>query len=254
MNSIKRLLFVILPENLFFLALQRVYWLLYRIGLLKNSEVFKYHYFIRKIIQPTDHVVDIGANLGYFSMPFSWLCRSGRLDAIEPLPMYSEALERVFKRHRHVHVHNVALGTTAGKVTMELPYEQGVLRTGLPHVVTDTDSSPSGARRVTVDMESTEEFFNRFTKIDYLKCDVEGYEWEIFKNLESTLQRTRPIVQVEIAGHNVPAMCDLMQRLGYAQFGVTKGKCIPDSIPQREEGDYLFIPLEKTHLVASWNK
>ena len=253
MNTIKRILFILLSERLFLATLQRVYWAMYRAGLLKKSEVFKYHYFIQKVIQPTDYIVDIGANLGYFSMPFSWLSRAGRVDAIEPLPMYADALKRVFKRNSRVFIHNIALGAMDGSVVMELPYEQGVLRTGLPHIVSQPDASCTEGRRLNVLMKRTDKFFKKFEKIDYLKCDVEGYEWEIFKSLEATLIRTRPVVQVEISGPNVANMCALMKKLGFAQYGLMQGRCVPDEVPQKSEGDFLFIPHEKEHLVSLWN-
>lgn len=48
------------------------YWM-FDFNLLKGKQAFKYHYLIKKVIQPDFVVVDIGANLGYFSKNFARL-------------------------------------------------------------------------------------------------------------------------------------------------------------------------------------
>ena len=43
----------------------------YKCGLLKQNEKYKWYYFVKRLLSPTDTIVDIGANLGYFSIIFS---------------------------------------------------------------------------------------------------------------------------------------------------------------------------------------
>ena len=35
--------------------------------------------------------------------------------------------------------------------------------------------------------------------MDYIKCDIEGYEWIVFQEIKDLIIQHRPIVQVEIA-------------------------------------------------------
>ena len=117
------------------MTLHRSFYFMYRLGLLKNKPAFKYHYFIQKMIQDDYVVIDIGANLGYFAKTFSRLVPNGKLIAIEPLPQFHAILDYFIGKKENVELHNVALGKTSGSITMVLPKTNGMMRTGLPHVM-----------------------------------------------------------------------------------------------------------------------
>jgi FkbM family methyltransferase len=225
---------------------------MYRLGLLKNKPAFKYHYFIQKMIQDDYVVIDIGANLGYFAKTFSRLVPNGKLIAIEPLPQFHTILDYFIGKKENVELHNVALGKTSGSITMVLPKTNGMMRTGLPHVMRSEGENREHTTQE-VQMVNTSAFFSTFERIDYIKCDIEGHEWEVFSQLEDILKSKRPIVQIEIDAKNVEVMLPLFQNCGYEQFGIVQGKCIEEHGKQAEQGDFLFIPSEKTNLVATWN-
>ena len=88
---IKRLIFKILGLKNYLRVLQRTYLFLYRTGLLKYISTYEYHYFVKYLINEGDIVIDIGANLGYYSFIFSrWAGNSGKLYAVEPIGVYNE--------------------------------------------------------------------------------------------------------------------------------------------------------------------
>jgi FkbM family methyltransferase len=155
---------------------------MYRLGLLKNKASFKFHYFIQHIIKPDYVVIDIGANLGYFAKTFSRLVPQGKLIAIEPLPQFHAVLNHFIGNKENVELHNVALGKTSGSITMVLPKTNGMMRTGLPHIMSNEQE---GEHQTTqqVQMINTSAFFSTFERIDYIKCDIEGHEWEVFSQL-----------------------------------------------------------------------
>lgn len=225
---------------------------MYRLGLLKNKPAFKYHYFIQKMIQDDYVVIDIGANLGYFAKTFSRLVPNGKLIAIEPLPQFHAILNYFIGNKENVELHNVALGKTSGSITMVLPKTNGMMRTGLPHVMRAEVENREHTTQ-DVQMVNTSAFFSTFERIDYIKCDIEGHEWEVFSQLGDILKSKRPIVQIEIDAKNISTMIPFFMECGYAQFGIVQGKCVAENVTQAEQGDYLFIPTEKTNLVATWN-
>lgn len=225
---------------------------MYRLGLLKNKPAFKYHYFIQKMIQDDYVVIDIGANLGYFAKTFSRLVPNGKLIAIEPLPQFHAILNYFIGNKENVELHNVALGKTSGSITMVLPKTNGMMRTGLPHVMRAEVENREHTTQ-DVQMVNTSAFFSTFERIDYIKCDIEGHEWEVFSQLGDILKSKRPIVQIEIDAKNISTMIPFFTECGYAQYGIVHGKCVAENGTQGEQGDYLFIPTEKTNLVATWN-
>jgi FkbM family methyltransferase len=251
-KQLKRLLYFLLSERQYLMTLHRSFYFMYRLGLLKNKQSFKFHYFIQRIIKPEYVVIDIGANLGYFAKTFSRLVPNGKLIAIEPLPQFHSILNYFIGNKENVELHNVALGKTSGSITMVLPKTNGMMRTGLPHVMRNEQEGQDQTTQQ-VQMVNTSAFFSTFERIDYIKCDIEGHEWEVFSQLGNVLKEKRPIVQIEIDNKNTALLLAFFLELDYVQHGIVQGKCVAENGKQSEQGDYLFIPAEKTNLVQEWN-
>ncbi|MBM3161080.1 MAG: FkbM family methyltransferase [Bacteroidetes bacterium] len=233
--------------------MHRGFYLLYSLGLLKKDSKFKYHYAVKKWIHKTDYVVDIGANLGYFAKTFSKLAHEGKVICIEPIPLFYQTLTHFLGSKKNVEIHNIALGNENGFVTMALPETDGFIRTGLPHVIKDDNIDPK-TKTQQVSVLKAHEFLFSLPKIDYLKCDIEGYEAVVFEDLRETLKKFRPIVQVEIAPENRSQLLQLFTELNYQQFGLVNFKLTAENGAQQEEGDFLFIPLEKRTAFIAGNK
>src|SRR5690606_37475937 len=115
-------------------VLHRGFYFLYNLGYLKGKRSFKYHYLVRELILPEYTVVDVGANLGYFSKTFSKLASKGQVVSIEPVPAFFDILSYFLGKRKNVTLYNVALGTEKGKLEMAMPESDGLIRTGLPHI------------------------------------------------------------------------------------------------------------------------
>lgn len=250
-HSIKKLLSKILPPTLYLKTLHRTFFLLYRLGLLKSNHKFKFHYAVQRFIQPTDVVVDIGANLGYFCRTFMRLTPQGRVVAIEPVPQFYGILKHFLGGKRNVEIHNVALGKDAGTITMVLPETDGFIRTGLPHIARNDEELKSNKTQE-VKIVHPESILSKLPKINYIKCDIEGYEWVVFQELTSLLKQHRPLVQIEIDPKNVEYMLPFFVSLDYVQFGIKDFELIRETGSQAEPGDFLFVPSERENEVKSW--
>jgi FkbM family methyltransferase len=242
---------MILPERAYLLTLHRFFYFLYHLGLLKHKEAFKFHYFVKRIIKPDFVVIDIGANLGYFAKNFARLAKNGKVIAIEPLPQFHSILDYFIGHRENVELHNVALGKEAGSITMVLPQTNGILRTGLPHIMRPEEQETK-ERTQTVQMVNTSDFFHTFERIDYIKCDIEGHEWEVFELLRDILKDKRPVVQLEIDPKNETILFDFFNELGYNRCGLDKQICRKET-STHFGGDYLFVPEEKMTLLSIWN-
>ena len=93
------------------------------------------------------------------------------------------------------------------------------------------------------------ELLGSLDRIDYIKCDVEGYEWIVFSEIKPVIAAKRPIVQIEIAPENEEKLLAYFTELNYQQFGIADFKIVPESGKQQEQGDFLFVPEEKFELV-----
>ena len=244
MKIIKKLLANALSEKAYLQTLHRVFYVLYDLRLLKGDKRFKYHYLIRRVIQDDFVVIDIGANLGYFAKNFSRLAKYGKVIAIEPIPAFYNVLIHFLGKKKNVEIHNVALGKEEGIITMVMPESDGFIRTGLPHIARSEEEIGKHKTKE-VRIVKAKDFFSQIPKIDYIKCDIEGYEGIVFQELRTILEEKRPMVQLEISDQNKDQLLHLFKELEYLQFGVSNFKFIQESGIQQEEGDYFFGPSEK---------
>ena len=128
---------------------------------------------------------------------------------------------------------------------MVLPKSNGMIRTGLPHIAESEEEKKQHETKEVRIVRGTE-LLNQLEKIDYIKCDIEGYELTVFEELRPLIETHLPYLQIEIDSKNVDHMLELMQTLGYDQYGIADFKLIRENGTQKEAGDYFFVHKTKT--------
>ncbi len=251
MKSIKKFLAKILSQKAYLRTLHLVFYILYDLGFLKNDLRFKYHYAVKKIIQKDFVVVDIGANLGYFAKNFARLTPNGKVIAIEPVPLFYNTLKHFLGNKPNVEIHNVALGKEEGIITMVMPESDGFIRTGLPHIA-HSEEEKKMHKTQDVKIVKASEFIGEIPKINYIKCDIEGYEGIVFEEIKSVIATQRPFVQLEISEENKTQLLELFNELDYLQFGICNSNFVSEEGVQKEEGDYFFVPKEKLRVFQNY--
>jgi FkbM family methyltransferase len=147
----------------------------------------KYDYFGYRV-RPGDIVLDIGANIGTFSVYAAAVCGASRVLSLEPFPDNYRMLCKNVEQNglRNVTCVNEAAAGNRGRRTM-----------GLHLVDCGSHSLVTGSFEHTIEVEccTLGDIFERFSlaKIDYLKMDCEGAEYEILENAGSRLQQIRRI-------------------------------------------------------------
>lgn len=237
----KKVLFKLLSQKTYLRTLHRGFYFLYSLGILKNDERFKYHYMVKNLIEPTDTIVDIGANLGYFSKTFSRLVPQGKLVSIEPVKPFFDTLSYFIGSKPNVTIHNCALGNEEGTITMVMPESNGMIRTGLPHIASSEEEKQAHKTHEVALLKGSK-LLGELDKIDYIKCDIEGYEVVVFNELKSVIEKQLPTVQIEIGPENEKEMIAYFTELGYIQYGIAKFKIVKENAgTQMEQGDFLFV-------------
>jgi hypothetical protein len=135
-----------------------------------------------------------------------------------------------------------------GTITMVLPKSNGMIRTGLPHIAENEEEQKKHDTKE-VKIVKGSELLSNLDRIDYIKCDIEGYELNVFKEISPLLEQHKPIVQIEIAPKNLDEMCRLFTDLGFEQYGIVNGKILQENGIQQEEGDFLFVHKSKVNLL-----
>jgi len=85
--------------------------------------------------------------------------------------------------------------------------------------------------------------FGNLSRLDYIKCDIEGYEGIAIPLFEEVLRKHRPLLQIEIDEKNKRQLLAFLEKMGYQPFWLDGELLKPMS--QQARGDLFFIPSEK---------
>lgn len=117
-------------------------------------------------------IIDVGANVGFFSIASRLLFPESEIHAYEPNVVLKNYLTHNFSQ-LDIHLHAQAVGIKNGRIKLELMGESNQTR---------VIESISGS----VEMVSLDSILRKIGgKIDLLKMDCEGSEWDILRNPES---------------------------------------------------------------------
>jgi FkbM family methyltransferase len=249
----KRLLFKTLSFENYLNALSKIYFISYDLGLLKRKPLYKYHYFLKSIIDNKDVVIDIGANLGYFSVYFSrWVGKQGSVYAVEPVETVRKVLTKNTRKHSNIKILPYALGESDKDIEIVniTRRAKGFIASGSHFVMDGTkEINDENIDKFNAVMRKGSELFAGLSRIDFIKCDVEGYETHIIPEMEPLLKKHEPLMLIETRRENRITMRDYLAGLGYTGYVLDNGKLVlSTSIPEREEDDILFIPESKLQL------
>lgn len=129
-------------------------------------------------------ILDCGANIGYYTILFSQLAPRGHVYAIEPTSTV-EMLKKNLDYHkvRNATICPVALGNRTG-----------VIRDGIFRIWGQE------AEVATYSFLTLDDFVDRYniTRLDFVKIDVDSYDFEVLQGAERTLARFNPWVVVEL--------------------------------------------------------
>ena len=244
MRFLRSLLFQVLGPERYLQVLSRVYLALVRHRLVEKQ--YPELFFLEQLVEPGAYCIDIGANLGYYTLPLARLSGpAGQVWSVEPVPLFMRVLKRNVEAAgvQNVTMLPYALGAEQASVRMGTPQVEGVFRHGCTQVLGQAEAP--AVRTYEVEMRRPDDLFGDLDRLDFVKCDVEGYETALFPHFTETLRRHRPVVQVEIStAEKRREMLALMSRLGYRVHALKDGQLIPLSPEQtlnREGSDFYFI-------------
>jgi FkbM family methyltransferase len=155
---------------------------------------------------------DVGANIGLYSFIFKTLSPVGHVVAFEPDPDNIKLLSRTVARNGldGVSLVPAAVSDACGRARFAPDPVTG--HTGALIAAPTTDMAVREVETVTIDSQV------RFEPApDFIKIDVEGGEWAVFRGARETLSRRRPIIFFEASDH-IAEIGGFLADLGYRLF------------------------------------
>ena len=149
----------------------------------------------QSLLQPTDTVLDIGANIGCTSILFGDLTR--KVYSFEPSATTYRWLVDNVQRAKLANVEPINLGLGKDAGTFELTFAPNNRSGGF---VSNLTSASEGHQVEQITIARGDDFIRdrQITKVDFIKIDVEGFEQSVIEGLASTIVRDEPIVALEL--------------------------------------------------------
>jgi len=226
--GIKKILISVLGEKRYLTLLAGTFQRLFSTGRL--GLMYQDTYFLKNIIKKGDWCVDIGAHLGYYTLEMSRLAGpEGKVVAIEPIPRFNEVLGKLLRRKKanNVELLQVALGGEGEYVEMGIPQVDNSKRFAYARIKRSTDAYVY-LESVKVKNESGDHLFRDLSRLDFIKCDVEGLELQVFSSMMETLKKHTPVLLAELVGKNDRiTLYEMIRPFGYEAFYLEKGRLRP---------------------------
>jgi FkbM family methyltransferase len=169
---------------------------------------------LQRHLRPGMTFYDVGANIGFFSLLAARIVGpAGRVVAFEADPEVAQRLRQHVERNQFstISAEQKAVWSETRPMFFARTDPETSPDRGLGHVVT---ASAAGA--IPVQAISLDDFLQTSPTPDFLKCDVEGAEVEVFRGAHRLLNKIRPILLCEM--HSEENHCILLEefsRLGY---------------------------------------
>jgi FkbM family methyltransferase len=150
---------------------------------------------LRSVTPQGGTFIDVGANIGYFSLLASrWVGPSGAVYALEPVRATHARLRRNLALNPTANVTAVQVGASSTPGTAAIALESDA---GHAHLVAG-EVGPERLETITLTTVDAFVTSNRLTRVDVLKIDVEGADFEVIRGAQTTLRRFRPVVLMEV--------------------------------------------------------
>jgi len=186
-----------------------------------KREFFTTDYF-KEICKENTVFVDIGGNIGYYAILESTLSPEGKVFAIEPVPQNYSLLKKNIELNNchNVQIFNYSIGDMKGNSEMYI-YD----KCNWCSFVKDPNATVVST--INVPMVTLDDFIKSYVDVspnfipNFIRMDVEGYEYNILKGASNTLNSISPmIICIEFHPHlmseeNTMECIEILKRSGF---------------------------------------
>lgn len=182
-----------------------------------------------RLVKPQDSVVDVGANIGYFSDLLGYRCGSGgRVFSFEPHPEIYARLEENLRNRANIVMHPLALSEKSGTMELYVPSNFSG-NEGISSLEETPDS-----RKISVPVARLDEVLPSECRPRIMKIDVEGHEGAVLSGAQKTLQSLEHVLFEDFSDGDSLAM-ECLREAGFVILRLKKDFYGP-SLVSIEEG------------------
>lgn len=201
----------------------------------------------QRLVLPGSHIIDIGANMGYFSVLAGAKATAGRVISFEPVLSFRHHLQRNLTLNNLSNVLIVPYCVSDANGPTQL-YLSDAGNTGMSSLHPPENFSGYTETVQTIRLDDWLKD-NYLPQIDLIKLDIEGSEKKALDGMRCTLARYKPMLLIEIInanlqkfGHSATAVYAALRHLGYEAYLIINGNTLQKINDDRDGYDVLFLP------------
>ena len=206
---------------------------------------------MRKFLNPRSIILDIGANIGWYSLNLSKYVPAGRIIAFEPIAKTFELLKKNIRLNGVTNVELRNIGLSDKKGTFEFYYNPRL--TGAASL-RDLGIG-AGKKKIRCKVKRLDDIADTLpSRIDFIKCDVEGAELFVIRGALDILKKTKPVLFLEMLrkwsakfGYHPNDMIDLLKTVDYGCYLVKSNRLfrISKVTNKTKETNFYFLNNKK---------
>jgi len=172
----------------------------------------------QELLQPGDTFLDVGANIGFYSLVLSTLKPGLKVVAFEPNPRNFALLQNNARLNGYTNITCESFAASDRDGVANLYLSQSDMSASLLPDFEECDATPVEVRTTTLDS-----YLERHPTKGHvvIKVDVEGHEAAFFRGATHTLKTVRPDIITEVALSYDGEVADFFKRLGYHLYPIT---------------------------------
>lgn len=181
-------------------------------------------------VEPGDYVLEIGGHIGYFSTLYAQLAgKEGKVDVFEPSDKNAKYLEKNIAfmpdaLRKNISVVKKGAGDVNEQLTFYIDPISGQNNSFVPEFegfLTSREKSAESHAQIqteTVDVITLDSYFAGATRLpNFVKIDVEGFEWNVVQGFRDTIAKAKPALMIEIQA-DADKIFDFFYNLGYTIY------------------------------------
>jgi len=174
--------------------------------------------YVLGFINNFDVVIDVGANVGFWSKDF---CRKFKtVWAFEPINDIIDCYRKNMEEFDNWHLEQVGL---SDKQKENVEIYKGIQNSGGASLVEGFESASNQVEYI--DIKMMDNYINDFDKVDLIKVDIQGHEYEFIKGALKFIDKFSPTLSLELPIRTTvektyaQAVIDELKVLNYNQVG-----------------------------------
>ncbi len=206
---------------------------------------------VLKLTNECSIIMDIGANIGWYSLNMSQKNRYSTIFSFEPIPKTFEYLKRNININNALNINAFNFGFSDEEKDLTFYYyKEGPGNSSLMNL-----SERKNVEKISCKVKKMDNFvLHEGLTVDFIKCDVEGAELFVFKGGFKTIKRDKPIIFTELLrkwsakfNYHPNDVIELLSELGYKCFTIDKDSLFEfDKMDENTiQTNFLFLHTKK---------